>query len=146
MAERPKAVQLVLRLIAKLYQLEGEWDTANVGGKRAALRQRTFARPLHWLRRIAAGLRERALSRSLLGKACAYLLEHWDVLIAHQRHSFTRLDNDLVENAIWPSAMGKKTGSSSGIPMPANARPSSTRSSSHASATARIRSLTFAGC
>jgi hypothetical protein len=109
MAERPKAVQLVLRLIARLYRLEGEWDAANVGDERAALRQRAFARPLRWLRRIAAGLRKRALPRSLLGKACAYLLEHWDVLVAHQHHSFTRLDNNLVENAIRPSAIGKKT-------------------------------------
>ncbi len=107
-AERPKAVQLVLRLIAQLYRLEGEWDAANVGDERAALRQRSFARPLRWLRRVAAGLRARTLPRSLLGKACAYLLEHWDVLVAHQQHSCTRLDNNLVENAIRPSAIGKK--------------------------------------
>jgi len=30
------------------------------------------------------------------------------VLVAHQQHSFTRLDNNLVENAIRPSAIGKK--------------------------------------
>ncbi len=48
------------------------------------------------------------MPRSLLGKACASLLDHWDVLVAHKQHSFTRLDNNLVENAIRPSAIGKK--------------------------------------
>ena len=108
MAEKPKAVQLVLRLIARLYQLEAQWDDENVGDRRAELRQHTFARPLRWLRRVVSGLRDKALPRSLLGKACAYLLEHWDVLVAHQRYSVTRLDNNLVENAIRPSAIGKK--------------------------------------
>jgi transposase len=106
--EKPKAVQLVLRLIGQLYQLEREWDEAQVGDDRAALRQEHFARPLRWLRRVAVGLRSQVLPRSLLGKACSYLLDHWDVLVAHQQHAFTRLDNNLVENAIRPSAIGKK--------------------------------------
>jgi transposase len=108
LGEKPKAVQLVLRLIGKLYQLEREWDEAQVGAARAALRQKHFARPLYWLRRVVLGLRSQVLPRSLLGKACSYLLDHWDVLVAHQQHSFTRLDNNLVENAIRPSAIGKK--------------------------------------
>jgi transposase len=108
LGEKPKAVELVLRLIGRLYQLEREWDEAQVGDRRAALRQEHFARPLRWLRRVALGLRQRALPRSLLGKACSYLLDHWDVLVAHQQHSITRLDNNLVENAIRPSAIGKK--------------------------------------
>jgi transposase len=107
-SEKPKAVQLVLRLIGRLYQLEREWDEAQVGDARAALRQEHFARPLYWLRRVVLGLRSQVLPRSLVGKACSYLLDQWDVLIAHQEHAFTRLDNNLVENAIRPSAIGKK--------------------------------------
>ena len=106
--EKPKAVQLVLRLIGRLYHLEREWDEAQVGDDRAALRQQHFARPLYWLRHVVLGLRARVLPRSLVGKACSYLIDHWDVLVAHQQHSFTRLDNNLVENAIRPSAIGKK--------------------------------------
>jgi transposase len=108
LGEKPKAAQLVLRLIGQLYQLEREWDEAQVGERRAALRQEHFARPLSWLRRVTLGLRQQALPRSLLGKACSYLLDHWEVLVAHQQHAFTRLDNNLVENAIRPSAIGKK--------------------------------------
>ena len=103
-----KPAELVLRLISKLYRLEAQWDEPNVGDKRAALRQGHFARPLRWLRRIVEALNRKALPKSELGKACAYLLNHWDVLIAHQHHSGTRLDNNLVENAIRPSAIGKK--------------------------------------
>ncbi len=108
MGDRPKAVQLVLRLIGQLYRLEAAWDEAEVGDRRAALRQEHFARPLRWLRRVASGLRQRALPRNALGQACAYLLEHWEILVAHQQYAFTRLDNNLVENAIRPSAIGKK--------------------------------------
>jgi transposase len=108
MSEKPRAVQLVLRLIARLYRLESEWDEAAVGDNRAELRQRHFARPIRWLRRIATGLGSQALRRSLLGKACAYLLEHSDVLVTHQQYSVTRLDTNLLENAIRPSAIGKK--------------------------------------
>jgi transposase len=108
LSESPRAVNLILRLIGELYLREREWDEAKVGAARAALRQEHFARPLRWLRRLALGLRARALPRSLLGKACSYLLEHWEPLTAHLRYSETRLDNNLVENAIRPSALGKK--------------------------------------
>ena len=97
LAERPKAVRLVLRLIGRFYQLEREWDEAQVGEQRAALRQTHFARPLTWLRRVALGLRAQALPRSQLGQACGYLLNHWEPLTAHLQHSQTRLDNNLVE-------------------------------------------------
>ncbi len=106
--ERPKAAHLVLRLIAKLYQFERQWDEANVGDRRAALRQEHFARPLRWLRAIVTGLAIKALPQSQLGKACTYLLNHWEVLTAHQQHAFTRIDNNLVENSIRPSAIGRK--------------------------------------
>jgi len=46
--------------------------------------------------------------RGELGKAVCYLLNHWEVLVAHQQYACTRLDNNLVENAIRPSAIGKK--------------------------------------
>lgn len=106
--ERPKAANLVLRIIARLYRLEQAWDAANVGDRRAALRQTEFARPLRWLRLVVAGLARQALPQSQLGKACSYLMNHWDVLVAHCSHAHTRLDNNLVENAIRPSAIGKK--------------------------------------
>jgi transposase len=107
-AERPRTVARILRLIGRLYQLEREWDELEVGDQRAALRQKHFARPLHWLRRLALALQRKALPKSGLGQACTYLLGHWTPLTAHLHHAHTRLDNNLVENAIRPSAIGKK--------------------------------------
>jgi transposase len=52
--------------------------------------------------------RSRVLPKSTLGKACDYLLGQWAPLIAHLHHGESRLDNNLVENAIRPSCVGKK--------------------------------------
>jgi transposase len=82
--ERPKAANLVLRLIARLYGLKRKWEEVKVGAARAALRRESFARPLHWLRHVVTGLARQALPQSLLGKACSYLLNHWEVLVARQ--------------------------------------------------------------
>ena len=50
------------------------------------------------------------LPKSQLGQACAYLLKHWEVFVAVGQHGRGRLDNNLIENAIRPSALGKKNG------------------------------------
>ncbi len=107
-AERPATAERVLRLIARLYQLERDWDEACVGDTRAALRQAHFARPLKRLRQLALALQARTLPKSGLGQACGYLLAHWEPLTAHLRHSHTRLDTNAVENAIRPSKSGVK--------------------------------------
>ena len=107
-AERPRTAERVLRLIGRLYQLERDWDEAEVGEQRAALRQEHFARPLARLRRLVTAWQQRVLPRTGLGQACAYLLGHWAPLTAHLRHSHTRLDTNAVENAIRPSKLGAK--------------------------------------
>jgi transposase len=106
--ERPKTAERVLRIIARLYQLECEWDEADVGERRAALRQQHFAQPLARLRRLVTALQKRVLPKSGLGQACTYLLGHWEPLTAHLRHSHTKLDTNSVENAIRPSKLGAK--------------------------------------
>jgi len=107
-AERPKTAERVLRLIAKLYVLESEWDRAGVGEQRALLRQEHFAQPLARLRRLAGALQKRVLPKSGLGQACAYLLGHWKPLTVHLYYSQTKLDTNAVENAIRPSKLGAK--------------------------------------
>jgi len=108
--ESPKAVRVVLKLIARMYRLERQWDGAGIRdpAERSALRREGFARTLRWLKRLAEVLRGRALPKSQLGRACEYLLGHWEPLTRHLDHGETRLDNNLVENAIRPSAIGKK--------------------------------------
>ncbi|MEO6244527.1 MAG: transposase, partial [Opitutaceae bacterium] len=48
--------------------------------------------------------------KSSLGKACDYLLRQWEPLVAHLHQGESRLDNNLVENAIRPSCIGKNYG------------------------------------
>jgi transposase len=108
LSDSPKAAQWVLRLIGRLYALESQWDKQDVGAERAALRTKHFARPLYWLQRVALRLQAKALPKSALGQACTYLLNQWAPLTAHLQYSQTRLDNNLIENAIRPSAIGKK--------------------------------------
>ena len=107
--ENPKAVRLILLIIGWLYECEALWDEKNLtASNRKRHRQKHYARKLYWLRKVALGLRERVLPKSGLGKACDYLLKYWEPLTRHMEHGETRLDNNLVENAIRPSAIGKK--------------------------------------
>jgi transposase len=109
-SEAPKATRVILKLIARMYRLERQWDEAGLKDPkvRSRLRTENFARTLKWLAAIAVAQRKKARPQSLLGKACDYLLSYWDPLTAHLRHGETRLDNNLIENAIRPSAIGKK--------------------------------------
>jgi hypothetical protein len=110
LAEAPIRAGFILRLIGHLYGMEKHWDEEGLvePAQRAHLRRRDFAMTLSLLKRTATHLVSRVLPRSLLGQACAYLLRHWDVLVAHCDHGQSRLDTNLVENAIRPSALGKK--------------------------------------
>ena len=108
--EAPKATRIILKLIARMYRLERQWDEGGLKEPtvRSKLRTKCFDRTLRWIRAIAVSQRAKARPQSRLGKACDYLLGHWEPLTAHLSHGQTRLDNNLVENAIRPSAIGKK--------------------------------------
>lgn len=113
--ENPRATRVVLKLIARLYRLERAWDDADLatgrardGAERERRRARSFARTLRWLHALALRLREQVRPKSGLGAACHYLLAQWSPLTRHVENGQTRLDNNLVENAIRPSAVGKK--------------------------------------
>ena len=107
--EHPKAVRLILLIIGWLYECEALWDKHDLTpADRRRHRLKHYPRRLYWLKKLAVGLRERVLPKSALGRACDYLLRYWAPLTAHLEHGETRLDNNLVENAIRPSAIGKK--------------------------------------
>jgi transposase len=107
--ERPKAARVVLKLIGRMYQREREWDAAGISAQeRAAARATGFARTLKWLHAVTLDLRQKVLPQSGLGKACDYLLANWKPLTAHTKYGHTKLDTNLVENAIRPSCIGKK--------------------------------------
>jgi transposase len=109
LAEAPRQAGLVLHLIGHLYEKESEWDAEGITPEeRAKRREHDFAGHLAFLKKLTQHLRRRVLPKSLLGQACDYLLAHWSPLVTHCAFGQTRLDNNLVENAIRPSAIGKK--------------------------------------
>lgn len=114
-SEDAKAVRVALKLIGRLYRLERAWDEADVqAGRerdpvaRAGLRAAHFARTLRWLHAFAVSLRSKHRPKSGLGQAAGYLLGQWAALERHVGYGQTRLDNNLVENAVRPTAVGKK--------------------------------------
>lgn len=108
--ENPAAAGGIITQIADAYQLEREWDgrpdlTADA---RTALRREHLAPVLDGINALVTNLRTRVRPKSLLGKACDYLLGQWIPLRAVVDHGEVRIDNNLIENAIRPSAIGKK--------------------------------------
>ena len=104
----PLAVQ-VLADIQKLYRIEAELrEQKSDDASRRATRQRES---LPILAKIEKDLRAAAaqyLPKSLTGKAISYALDQWDRLQVYTRHGCMEIDNNLVENAIRPTAVGKK--------------------------------------
>ncbi len=86
------------------------------------------------------------LPQSALGKAIDYTLTMWPMLTVYLEDGRVKTDNNPVENAIRPNAIGKKTGYSSARPKPDNAAPSSSRSSKPVAVEALIRRLICANC
>lgn len=109
--ENPRVAQAALRLIGRMYNRERAWDEQKLEPVQRA-RERSqpegLLRTMESLKRLALRTRERVLPKSLIAKACDYLIGQWAPLSAHLHHGETRLDNNLVENAIRPSCIGKK--------------------------------------
>lgn len=106
--ESQLAVQ-ALADIQKLYQIEADLreQTAD-DALRLATRQRDS---LPILAKIEQDLRAAAaqyLPKSLTAKAVFYALNQWERLQVYTRHGHMEIDNNLVENAIRPTAVGKK--------------------------------------
>ena len=103
--------QWVLLQMQHLYQIEARLREARAGPLEVrALRQEQSV-PI--LARIKAQLDElershRHRPRSLTGAAISYALNQWDKLTLYVRDGRVQIDNNLVENTIRPSAIGKK--------------------------------------
>jgi transposase len=109
--EHPRMAKAALRLIGRMYLRERVWDEQQLTpAERAKARAEPdgLGRTMVSLKRLALRARQRVLPKSTLGKACDYLLSQWTPLSAHLHHGESRLDNNLVENAIRPSCIGKK--------------------------------------
>jgi transposase len=109
--QSPRAAAWFVGQIQQLYAVEASLREHRAGPRlRAALRA-SQSKPVAW--RIQRALlrlksRRRYLPQSLLGQAIDYALGQWSTLTACFDHGHLEIDNNLVENAIRPTALGKK--------------------------------------
>ena len=97
----------IVKLIAKLYRIETQLRE-NPELDRAAQRQKEAPSVLEQIKTILEREQPRQLPQSNFGKAIAYTLDRWKELTLYLEHSTLEIDNNLVENAIRPTAIGKK--------------------------------------
>lgn len=109
--QTPGRAGWVLRQLQHLYRIESVLREKKAG---PALRQAVRA---HQSRPIVERLRQvllhfktrrRHLPQSLLGQAIDYALGQWPTLEIYLEDGRVEIDNNLVENAIRPTALGKK--------------------------------------
>jgi transposase len=109
--QSPRPAGWIMRQIQHLYRIESALRESNAGSKlREAVRSHQ-SRPI--VERIKKGLvvfkaSRRHLPQSLLGQAVDYALGQWATLEIFLRNGKVEIDNNLVENAIRPTAIGKK--------------------------------------
>jgi len=102
-----------LLLIGALYKVEADARATGLTGedfyaKRRAMRQKSSLASMTRLKtRLDAELRQHR-PKSPLGKAIAYALSQWPSLQIYLEDGRCEIDNNPVENAIRPSAIGKK--------------------------------------
>ena len=105
----PRECGVYLALVGKLYAVETEIREKNLSPEVALeLRQRRSANTHARIYRVLGILRRRSLPKSPLGKACDYSLRIWSYLSTYLTHGRVAIDNNAMENAIRPTAIGKK--------------------------------------
>jgi len=107
--ERPNEAGLLVTEIRKLYLIERHArDECLVAEQRRRLRQEKSAPILAAFKLRLEELRPGCLPQSPLGKAIRYALAEWEPLNRYLQDGRLEIDNNLTENAIRPSAIGKK--------------------------------------
>jgi len=109
LAQAPQVAGWIVKQIGLLYRWEEECRQSRAGpGLRAAVRASHHRMVMKRLQRALIRLQPRYLPQSPLGQAISYALNQWPVLERILEHGEVELDNNLVENAIRPTALGKK--------------------------------------
>ena len=101
----------LLRQIQHLYRLEAGLRQHRAGPRLRQARRASQSRPiLNRLEKVLLRLKARGryLPRSSLGQAIDYALGQWRTLEVYLQDGRVEIDNNLVENAIRPTAIGKK--------------------------------------
>lgn len=105
---------------ARLYGVESRMQDAKAE-QRVAARQAESVPILAELRQWLDATRPIVTPKSKLGQALAYLDDHWERLTRYTGRSDLPIDNNPVENAIRPFAVGRKAWLFSDTPAGAHA-------------------------
>lgn len=107
----PLRANWVLYQIQNLYRIEARLRESKAGpALRAAVRTSQSTMILNRLKRALENMEasQRHLPSSTFGKAISYTLSHWELLTKYVANGRIEIDNNGVENAIRPTAIGKK--------------------------------------
>ena len=105
----PRVAGWLLKQIGLLYRWEGQLRESRAGpALRQAYRRSHQRLVIERFQRALERLAPRYLPQSLLGQAISYARNQWPLLVRFLEHGETEIDNNLVENAIRPTALGKK--------------------------------------
>lgn len=107
--ENQKPATQALVMIGKLYEVERKADEAGMdAGQRSALRRKEAYPVIRLMEKWCVDTYATVLESSLLGKAIAYTYALIDRLSVYVNDGRVNIDNNLVENAIRPLALGRK--------------------------------------
>jgi transposase len=102
----PQAVWFISQ-IRLLYRIEDDAREMTTGARYDFRQQHA---PTIWeaLKAKAEELQRTALPKSTMGRALGYLLKEYEALVGYLRDGRFEIDNNLVENDIRPTAVGRK--------------------------------------
>ena len=109
--QSPKTAGWMMRQIQHLYRVEASLREQRAGPRlRQAVRAHQSRPIVQRLQRALLRLKSggKHLPQSLLGLALDYALGQWKTLEVYLADGRVEIDNNLVENAIRPTALGKK--------------------------------------
>jgi transposase len=109
LTDEPDPATAIVNEVRKLYLVERHARAESLTAQqRYHLRQQLAAPILSSLHPLLLSVREKVLPQSPLGKAARYCLAEWQALTRYLEDGRLEIDNNLTENAIRPSAVGKK--------------------------------------
>jgi len=107
--DQPEQTTPVVNEVRKLYLVERRArEQGLTAEQRCQLRQQISLPILTALHPVLESLKAKVLPQSPLGKAARYCLNEWAALNGYLVDGRLEIDNNLTENAIRPSAVGKK--------------------------------------
>lgn len=105
----PERTTYILKLIQELYAIEKYARVKNLShDDRYRLREKSSKPVMEIIKKWLNTEYEKVLPRSGIGGAIGYMLRHWSLLETYLTDGKLEIDNNLVENAIRPVALGRK--------------------------------------